>query len=101
MQLHNPEKTKVVIVTLAETTPVLEASELQEDLRRAGIEPWAWIINNSVAATDTASPLLLQRAQNEILQITKVANQLARRYAVVPLLTDEPVGAEKLLRISR
>lgn len=101
MQLQNPEKTKVVIVTLAETTPVLEASELQEDLRRAGIEPWAWIINNSVAATDTASPLLLQRAQNEIPQITKVANQLARRYAVVPLLTDEPVGAEKLLRISR
>lgn len=38
----DPEKTKVIIVTLAETTPVLEAANLQRDLRRAGIEPWAW-----------------------------------------------------------
>lgn len=47
MQLQNPEKTKVIIVTLAETTPVLEAANLQQDLRRAGIEPWAWVVNNS------------------------------------------------------
>ncbi len=43
----DPEKTKVIIVTLAETTPVLEAANLQQDLRRAGIEPWAWVVNNS------------------------------------------------------
>ena len=42
----DPEKTKVIIVTLAETTPVLEAANLQQDLRRAGIEPWAWVVNN-------------------------------------------------------
>ncbi|CNL10060.1 TPA: arsenical pump-driving ATPase [Yersinia enterocolitica] len=46
----DPEKTKVIIVTLAETTPVLEAANLQQDLRRAGIEPWAWVVNNSLAA---------------------------------------------------
>lgn len=39
MQLQDPEKTKVIIVTLAETTPVLEAANLQQDLRRAEIEP--------------------------------------------------------------
>ena len=50
MQLQDPEKTKVIIVTLAETTPVLEATNLQQDLRRAGIEPWAWVVNNSLAA---------------------------------------------------
>lgn len=42
MQLQDPKQTKVLIVTLAETTPVLEAANLQDDLRRAGIEPWAW-----------------------------------------------------------
>ena len=44
MQLQDPEKTRVIIVTLAETTPVLEAAGLQQDLRRAGIDPWAWVI---------------------------------------------------------
>ncbi len=53
MQLQDPKQTKVLIVTLAETTPVLEAANLQADLRRAGIEPWAWVINNSVAAAKT------------------------------------------------
>jgi arsenite-transporting ATPase len=50
MQLQDPKQTKVLIVSLAETTPVLEAANLQDDLRRAGIEPWAWVVNNSVAA---------------------------------------------------
>ena len=50
MRLQDPEQTKVLIVTLPETTPVLEAAKLQDDLRRAGIEPWAWIVNGSLAA---------------------------------------------------
>jgi len=89
----------VLIVTLAETTPVLEAAGLQADLRRAGIEPWAWIVNNSLAAAVTRSPLLRQRALNEVAQIEAVATQHARRYAVVPLLAEEPVGAERLLQL--
>ena len=36
MRLQDPAQTKVVLVTLAETTPVLEAEELQGDLERAG-----------------------------------------------------------------
>lgn len=52
VQLQDTKQTKVVIVTLAETTPVLEASNLQADLRRVAIEPWAWIINTSVAAAN-------------------------------------------------
>ena len=96
MQLQDPKQTKVLVVTLAETTPVLEAANLQADLRRAGIEPWAWIINTSVAAASAKSPLLRQRAANELHEISAVANQHADRYAVVPLLKEEPIGAERL-----
>jgi arsenite-transporting ATPase len=96
MQLQDPKQTKVLLVTLAETTPVLEAANLQADLRRAGIEPWAWIINNSVAAACVTSPLLRQRARNERSEIEAVATRHARRYAVVPLLEEEPVGVDRL-----
>ena len=100
MQLQDPKQTKVLLVTLAETTPVLEAANLQADLRRAGIEPWAWIINNSVAAATVHSPLLRQRAANELHDIEAVATLHAHRYAVVPLLKEEPVGVERLLELS-
>ena len=96
MQLQDPKQTKVLIVTLAETTPVLEAAHLQADLRRAGIEPWAWIINTSVAAASVRSPLLRQRAASELREIQAVANQYADRYAVVPMLKEEPIGAKRL-----
>jgi len=100
MQLQDPKQTKVLLVTLAETTPVLEAANLQADLRRAGIEPWAWVINNSVAAATVHSPLLRQRAANELHEIDAVATLHAHRYAVVPLLKEEPVGVERLLELS-
>jgi arsenite/tail-anchored protein-transporting ATPase len=101
MQLQDPKQTKVLLVTLAETTPVLEAVNLQADLRRAGIEPWAWIINNSIAATTVHSPLLHQRAANELAEIKAVATDHAQRYAVVPLLNEEPIGVERLLELSQ
>lgn len=100
MQLQDPKQTKVLLVTLAETTPVLEAANLQDDLRRAGIEPWAWVINNSVAAASVQSPLLRQRAANEMREIDAVANRYASRYAVVPLLREEPVGVTRLLELA-
>ncbi len=96
MQLQDSKQTKVLLVTLAETTPVLEAANLQKDLRRAGIEPWAWIVNNSLALARPVSPLLQQRARNELTQIELVAQTHAKRYAVVPLQANEPVGLEML-----
>mgnify|MGYP001765813877 CR=1 FL=1 len=101
MQLQDPQQTKVLLVTLAETTPVLEAAGLQNDLRRAGIEPWAWVINNSLAAARPSSALLRQRAHNELKEIHAVASQHARRYALVPLLAEEPVGVERLRALSQ
>ncbi len=100
MRLQDDKRTKILLVTMAETTPVLEAAGLQADLRRAGIEPWAWIINNSVAAAHPLSPLLRQRAHNELREIHAVAKQHAHRYAVVPLLREEPVGIDHLLELS-
>ena len=100
MQLQDPRQTKVLIVTLAETTPVLEAASLQADLRRAGIEPWAWVINASVAAADTRSPLLRRRAAAELREIELVATRHAARHAVVSLLQTEPVGVGRLLELA-
>ena len=101
MQLQDPQQTRVLIATLAETTPVLEAAQLQADLQRAGITPWAWVINQSLAATATRCPLLRQRAANERAEIAKVAQGLASRYAVVPLLPDEPVGVARLAQLGQ
>lgn len=58
MKLRDPGYTKILLVTLAETTPVSEAERLQDDLRRAEIEPYGWVINSSLAAADSADPCL-------------------------------------------
>jgi arsenite-transporting ATPase len=96
MRLQDPAQTKIMIVTLPETTPVLEAEHLQNDLQRAGIKPWGWIINSSLAAAETHHPLLQKRAQSEREQIAKVRDKLSSRFAVVPMQAAEPVGVEKL-----
>ncbi|MEC5185728.1 arsenite-transporting ATPase [Cryobacterium sp. MP_3.1] len=100
MKLQDPAQTKVLLVTLAETTPVLEAAGLQEDLRRAGIEPWAWIVNNSIAAASPTSALLKRRAANELAEIDAVRTRYAARIAIVPLLAVEPIGIPALAGLS-
>ncbi|HSI66158.1 MAG TPA: arsenical pump-driving ATPase [Planococcus sp. (in: firmicutes)] len=95
-RLRNPEETGVVIVTLAEATPVLEAARLQEDLKRAGIDPKWWVINQSLAATDTVDPVLRGRANSEAKWIAKVNNELASNCAVIPWLKEEKIGYQQL-----
>ena len=101
MRLQDPQDTKVILVTLAETTPVLEAAELQADLERAQIHPWAWVVNNSIAAADPTSPLLRLRAIEELPQLDKIRNEHGTRLAVVPMLPREPVGIPALEALSR
>ncbi|EPN6133343.1 arsenical pump-driving ATPase [Enterobacter asburiae] len=101
MQLQDPEKTKVIIVTLAETTPVLEAANLQQDLRRAGIEPWAWVVNNSLAAAESSSPFLKTRANRELPLISDVEEQYAKRIALTALQSEEPVGIDLLEEMAK
>ncbi|MGY3879941.1 arsenical pump-driving ATPase [Aeromonas veronii] len=99
MQLQDPKQTKVLIVTLPEPTPVQEAANLQSDLRRAGIEPWGWLINHSLQQAAVSSPLLQLRAERQLSHIEAVEQQHASRYAVVPLLAEEPVGPDALRRL--
>lgn len=101
MQLQDPKQTKVMIVTLPEPTPVQEAANLQADLRRAGIEPWAWVVNHMLAPASVTSPLLAQRAYRQQPHIDAVKEEHAQRYAVVPLLATEPVGMEALQNLCR
>lgn len=96
MQLQDPKQTKVLIVTLPEPTPVQEAANLQADLRRAGIEPWGWLINHSLQQAAVSSPLLQLRAERQLPHIEAVEQQYASRFAVVPLLAEEPVGPDAL-----
>jgi arsenite-transporting ATPase len=99
MRLQDPDYTKVIIVTLAETTPVLEAEALVADLRRAGIHPWAWVVNNALSSTGTTNPLLLARAALEAPLLARVAAQ-APALAVVPTQLAEPTGRAELLNLS-
>jgi arsenite/tail-anchored protein-transporting ATPase len=99
MRLQDPAQTRMLIVTLPETTPVLEAAALQEDLRRAGIEPWAWVVNASLAAAGSKDPLLAARARSELPQIEKVRAGMTRRIALIPWLAQEPVGPAALRRL--
>lgn len=96
MMLQDGTQSKVLLVALAETTPVSEAAALQDDLRRASIEPYGWVVNRSVAASSTSDPVLLKRAANEHEQLQRIMSGLATRVAILPLMSAEPVGIDLL-----
>jgi arsenite-transporting ATPase len=99
-RLRDPEFTKVIIVTLAEATPVHEAERLQNDLLRARIRPFAWVINQSLLASGTGDSLLRQRGNYEIPYIRRVIDGLSERTALVPWLAQEPVGRAGLSQLA-
>jgi len=98
-RLRDPAYTRVIITTLAEATPVHEAERLQQDLARAGIKPYAWVINQSLLASGTHDPLLSERGRYEIPFIRKVAEELSPRCALIPWLAEPPIGAKGLTGI--
>lgn len=95
-RLRNPEETSVVIVTLAEATPVHEASRLQGDLKRADINPKWWVINQSFYATHTSDPVLRGRAQSEVQWIQAVQKESQNNCVIIPWQSEDIVGYEKL-----
>jgi arsenite/tail-anchored protein-transporting ATPase len=99
MRLRDPKHTRVIIVTLPETTPVSEAEKLQHDLERAGIRPFAWIVNQSLAATQATDPLLRERAAAELPLLARV-QELASLHAVIPLLAEAPIGPRHLRQLA-
>lgn len=98
-RLRDPHFTRVLVVTLPEPTPVHEAVLLQTDLRRAGIEPFAWVINQSFAKTSLIDPLLMIRAKGELPFIREVMELHSRRTVIVPWMMKEPVGPDGLRQI--
>jgi arsenite/tail-anchored protein-transporting ATPase len=96
MRLQDGAYTRIILVTLPEVTPVSQAAALQDDLRRAGIEPYAWVLNKSVLAAGTQDPLLAARLDGERKQMARMAAGLARRSFIVPWLTRPPVGVAAL-----
>jgi len=96
--LRDASQTEVIIVTLAETTPVFEAMRLEEDLKRAGIHSKWWVINSSLYATDTTNKMLKAKASNEIQWINKVAKHSNGNFAVIKW-SGEEIKGEKLLDI--
>ena len=95
-QIRNPKDTSVVIITLAEATPVLEASRLQDDLKRANINPKWWVINQSLSATNTNDPILKGKAMAEKEWIQEVNENKAEKTAIIPWFPEEKVGYDKL-----
>lgn len=100
MRLRDPAYTHVVLVTLAEVTPVSEAAALQEDLRRAGIEPFAWVINKCLTRSGTHDPLLRRRMSGEQAQIARVRHGLARSAYLLPWQATALVGIPALQHLA-
>lgn len=99
MRLQDAAYTKIILVTLPEVTPVSQAAALQEDLRRASIEPYAWVLNKSVLAAGTRDPLLAARLAGERKQMERMAAGLAQRIFTVPWLTVPPIGFRELAKL--
>lgn len=95
-RLRNPEFTRVLIVTLPEATPVHEAAALQRDLRRAGIEPYAWVINQSLSPLAVTDPILRARQIHEATFIQEVTTEHAGRTALISWKPDAPIGRAAL-----
>lgn len=99
-RLRDPDFTRILLVALPEATPVHEAAMLQEDLRRARIEPFAWVINQSLLHSGSADPLLRRREQSEHRYLDEVAHTLAHQTAWLPWQPEEPIGAGALSRLA-
>lgn len=96
MRLQDPNYTKIILVTLPEVTPVSQAAALKEDLRRAQIDTFAWVVNKSLLATGTGDPLLQARLNSERKQMARIQGLAQGSVYMVPWTVTPPVGAEAL-----
>ena len=99
-RLRDPAFTRILLITLPEATPVHEAAALQEDLRRAHIEPFAWVINQSLLQSGSCDPLLIRREEAEHRYLREVVEKQATRTAWLPWQAQEPTGPEALARLA-
>jgi len=90
MSLQDHDFAKILLVALPETTPMREAEELQNDLKRAGIKPHSWVINQSLSILENLSdPILVKRAQAEIEIINQIKDKIAQDTFLLPFIAEE------------
>lgn len=99
-RLRDPQFARVLILALAESTPVHEAQRLQDDLRRADIEPFGWIVNASLTATGTEHPILRARAAAELAHLDRVGELSTQNTWLVGWQAQAPVGTAALRRLT-
>lgn len=97
--IRDPGYTKVVLVALPEATPTHEAAALQDDLRRAGIEPYGWIINRCFALSGTTDPALLAKVDDELGHVDEITARHSHNVVQVPWAAWELNGLEDLNRL--
>lgn len=98
-RIRDPKFTRVLIVALPEATPTHEAEALQEDLRRAGIEPYGWIINRSFEVSGTNDAILNAKGVYELKYIDEIAGKLSKKTVISPWIAEELVGTENLKKL--
>ncbi|GAB6090564.1 arsenical pump-driving ATPase [Spirochaeta dissipatitropha] len=101
-RVRDPRYTKVLVVALPEATPSHEAAALQQDLQRAGIQPFAWIINRSFAVSGTEDPVLTAKGYDELRYISEIVDTLADRTVISPWLSqelDNPAAIRQLFEL--
>ncbi|WP_165252257.1 arsenical pump-driving ATPase [Paludisphaera soli] len=87
-RLRDPEYTRVLIVTLPEATPVHEAAGLQRDLLRAGIAPFAWIVNQCLSPLSVTDPVLAARKRHERAFLREIVEELSPCTVLMPWQVD-------------
>ncbi len=99
-RLRDPGFTRILLVTLPEATPVHEAARLQNDLARADIHPFAWVVNQALTPVETTDPVLTSRQMNEQVYIDEVIEKQSKRVAMVPWLLELPTGSAGLSAVA-
>ena len=98
-RIKDSKFTKILITTLAEATPTHEAKALQEDLLRAGITPYAWVVNKTFANSGTNNNLLCQKGLNELKYINEIKNDLSSKTVISSWISEELNTAETLEKL--
>ncbi|KMK76294.1 arsenical pump-driving ATPase [Alkalihalobacillus pseudalcaliphilus] len=99
-RLRNAKETDVVLVTLPEATPVLEAERLQKDLKRAGIHPQTWVINQSLYKTEVSETVLRAKANSEKKWIKEVSQNMASQTILLPWLEEDAIGYDEMRKLT-
>jgi arsenite-transporting ATPase len=90
-RLRDSSFTHVLLVTLPEATPIHEAMQLERDLARADITPFAWVVNQSLTPLDVKDPVLRARRAHEAVHLRELAIH-AKRTAIEPWHADVPAS---------